>query len=123
MTKKFLSMLLAIAMVVSMFAGLATTASAAGYAKATSIAVGDQVVLVCENALMEMTGISTTKTKYGIGTAYSGAPAGTMVFEVVAGASEGRLVCGERGSACAGFGLRHGGSKVSSVRLAAHLAQ
>ena len=31
MTKKFLSMLLAIAMVVSMFAGLATTASAASY--------------------------------------------------------------------------------------------
>ena len=89
MTKKFLSMILAIAMVISMFAGLATTASAAGYAKATSIAVGDQVVLACENALMEMTAISTTKTKYGIGTAYSGAPAGTMVFEVVTGASEG----------------------------------
>ena len=89
MSKRILSVVLTVAMVLSMFAGLTITASAAGYAKATSIAVGDQVVLVCENALMEMTGISTTKTKYGIGTAYSGAPAGTMVFEVVAGASDG----------------------------------
>ena len=91
MKKKILSMILAIAMVISMFAGLATTASAAGFAKATSIAVGDQVVLVCEGKLMEMTSISTTKTKYGIGTAYSGAPAGTMVFDVVNGASEGTV--------------------------------
>ena len=59
------------------------------YEKATSIAVGDTVVLVCESKTMELSSISTTSTKYGIGVAYSGAPAGTMPLEVVAGFSTG----------------------------------
>ena len=60
-----------------------------GFTKATSIAVGDKIVLICETAGMEMTSISTTSTKYGIGTAFSGTPAGTFVFDVVAGSETG----------------------------------
>ena len=61
----------------------------AGYEKATSIAVGDKVVLVCESASKELTGFSSTSTVYGIGTAYTTTPNGTMVFDVVAGSSNG----------------------------------
>ena len=35
--------------------------------KATSIAAGDVVALVCESKKMELSGISTTSTKYGTG--------------------------------------------------------
>lgn len=59
--------------------------------KATSISVGDQVVFVCEDASKEMTSISTTSTKYGIGTAYTTTPAGTFAFDVVAGYSTGTV--------------------------------
>ena len=59
--------------------------------KATSISVGDQVVFVCEDASKEMTSISTTGTKYGIGTAYTTTPAGTFAFDVVAGYSTGTV--------------------------------
>lgn len=59
--------------------------------KATSISVGDQVVFVCEDAGKEMTSISTTSTKYGIGTAYTTTPAGTFAFDVVAGYSTGTV--------------------------------
>ncbi len=55
------------------------------YVKASSIAVGDKVVLVSETAGMEMTSISTSSTKYGVGTAFSGSPAGTFAFDVVTG--------------------------------------
>lgn len=89
MTRKVLSMILAIAMVLSMLAGITITASAAGYVKATSIAAGDVVVLACDTAGMELTSISTTSTKYGIGTAYTSVPAGTWTWTVEAGASEG----------------------------------
>jgi len=54
-------------------------------AKASSIAVGDRVVFVCESASKEMTSIGS----YGEGTTYSGTPAGTYVFDVEAGSSEG----------------------------------
>ena len=57
--------------------------------KATSISAGDQVVFVCEGASTEMTAISTTSTKYGVGTAYTTTPAGTFVFDVVTGNSSG----------------------------------
>ena len=57
--------------------------------KATSIQTGDVVILVAEDASMELTSISTTSTKYGIGTAYTSSPAGTYSFTVVSGNSEG----------------------------------
>ena len=57
--------------------------------KATSISAGDQVVFVCEGASTEMTAISTTSTKYGVGTAYTTTPAETFVFDVVTGNSSG----------------------------------
>ena len=40
--------------------------------KTTSIAAGDVVYLVCETKNMQLSGISTTSTKYGIGTEYTG---------------------------------------------------
>ena len=84
MTKKFLSMILAIAMVVSMFAGLATTASAASYTRTrvTSIETlktGGQFIIGYEADAnsgviipMENTG---TATLTAAGYMYSGATA------------------------------------------------
>lgn len=59
--------------------------------KATSIAVGDIVYLVYEEDLYELSGISTTSTKYGIGTHYSTIPAGLYPLEVVEGNDAGRV--------------------------------
>lgn len=59
------------------------------YTKATSLQVGDEVVLVCENANMEMSSISTTSTKYGIGTEFVDSPSGTYTMTVVAGSETG----------------------------------
>ncbi len=59
------------------------------YTKATSIAVNDIVVMVCEDYAVELTGISTTSTKYGIGTSYQGSPAGTYELTVVSGNTTG----------------------------------
>ena len=89
--KKILSLLLVALMIVGMLPLSAINAKAATgeYVKATNIEVGDTVVFVYESGKMEMTSISTTSTKYGIGTAYTGAPKGTMAFEVVAGSSAG----------------------------------
>ncbi len=56
---------------------------------ATSIQAGDVVVLVTEYDKMELTGISSTSTKYGIGAEYQTVPAATYPLTVVAGASEG----------------------------------
>ena len=55
------------------------------YEKATSIAAGDKVVFVCEGATAEMTSVDSI----GQYTSYSGSPAGTMVFDVLAGNSTG----------------------------------
>ncbi len=91
MKKRILSMILAIAMVVSLFAGISLVASAEGaYVKTTSLAVGDTVIFVCEGASKELGSINTNGTNYGIGddtdlTVF----AGTMPFEIVAGANEG----------------------------------
>lgn len=74
-----------------MIVGGASSAWGDTYKKATSISVGDVVVFVVEgqgstgNAGRELTSISTTSTKYGIGTDYKTTPAGTMSFEVVEG--------------------------------------
>ena len=59
------------------------------YELATSIEVGDTVVLVCESKKMELSGISTTSTKYGLGVAYSSTPAGAYVLTVEAGSTSG----------------------------------
>ena len=53
--------------------------------KASSIAAGDSVALVCEDASNELSSITT----FGVGTAYSGTPAGVYGFKVVAGSSSG----------------------------------
>ncbi len=63
--------------------------SEGGFELATSIAVGDKVVLVSEGASMELSGISTTSTKYGIGTAYIDAVQELYVLEVVEGNQDG----------------------------------
>jgi M6 family metalloprotease-like protein len=55
--------------------------------KATSIAVGDQVILVCESASKELSGFSTTSTIYGLGADYSTTPAGAYILDVVEGSS------------------------------------
>ena len=57
--------------------------------KATSIAAGDVVALVCDSKKMELSGISTTSTKYGIGVAYTSTPAGAYVLTVEAGNTSG----------------------------------
>ena len=59
--------------------------------KATSIAVGDEVILVYENGntKKEMTGFSSTSTVYGTVADYTTTPAGTYTFQVVAGSSTG----------------------------------
>ena len=53
--------------------------------KATSIAAGDVVLLVCESKKMELSGVNT----YGSGTAYSTSPAGLYELTVEAGSSSG----------------------------------
>lgn len=59
--------------------------------KATSIAAGDEVILVYENGntKKEMSGFSSTSTVYGTVADYTTTPAGTYTFEVVAGSSTG----------------------------------
>ena len=57
--------------------------------KATSIAAGDVVVLVCESKTMELSGISTTSTKYGTGETYTSTPAGKYELTVEEGSSSG----------------------------------
>lgn len=66
------------------------------YEKASSIAVGDKVVLVYEKDKKELSGISSTSTKYGEGKAYSTTPAGAYALDVVAGNTSGT------------FALKHG---------------
>ena len=59
------------------------------FTKATSISAGDVVLLVCERATKELSGISTTSTKYGLGATYSTTPAGAYELTVCAGNSDG----------------------------------
>ena len=53
--------------------------------KATSIAVGDEVILACESKTMELSSFTTSGTIYGVGSSYSGTPSGDYSFTVVAG--------------------------------------
>ena len=55
------------------------------YTKASSIAVGDVVVLVYESGKKELSSISG----YGVGTSYNGTPAGLYELTVEAGSSSG----------------------------------
>ncbi len=90
MMKRFSALFLAFALLLGLCAVPVTPVQAAsGYSKATSIAVGDMVLLVSEAVSQELSSISTTSTKYGIGTAYSSQPGGLMVLEVCAGYSSG----------------------------------
>ena len=73
-----------------------TGSGTAGWEQTTTIAVGDQVIIAQVDHKktsgatgFELTGISTTSTKYGIGTEFTGTPEGTMVFTVQSGFSEG----------------------------------
>ncbi len=59
------------------------------YELADSIEVGDTVLLVCNSKSMELSGISTTSKKYGLGTAYIGVPAGAYQLTVEAGSTSG----------------------------------
>lgn len=62
-----------------------TNAWAATWEKATSIAAGDVVLLVCESKKMELSSVNS----YGSGTAYSTSPAGLYELTVEAGSSSG----------------------------------
>ena len=68
------------------------------YTKATSITVGDTVVLVCESKKMELGSISTTSTKYGIGKEFTSSPVGAYPLEVVSGSSSGTYAFKNNGS-------------------------
>lgn len=82
----------------AVYADKSTSGSGArSLSKATSISAGDSVVFVCENATMELTSFTTSSTLYGVGTSYSGTPAGTFGFKVVAGYSSGTYAF-QRGS-------------------------
>ncbi len=93
MKKKILSMILAVAMVLSMLAGITITASAAEgiYVLADSIAVGDTVILATTNGTKVFTGVSSN-----IGQQADATPTGNNLesaeaaaLTVVAGAAEG----------------------------------
>ncbi|MBQ0154009.1 MAG: hypothetical protein KBS70_04405 [Bacteroidales bacterium] len=60
------------------------------WTQVTSVAVGDEVVIaVVDDGTKELTSISTTATKYGIGTDFTTNPAGTMTWKVEEGSSTG----------------------------------
>lgn len=80
--KRILATLLAALMLISMLPVVSLAADGT-YESATSIAVGDTVVLVCESKGMEMSTIGTQK--YGEGKAYTGAPTGLVPLTVEAG--------------------------------------
>ena len=52
---------------------------------ATDLSIGDNVVLICNEASKEMSSFSTTSTIYGIGTDYKDTPNGTLTFAVESG--------------------------------------
>ncbi len=88
MRRRIFSLFLVLSLLVSLFSVLPVQA-ADGYSKVSALTVGKFVAIVCEDMGKELTAISTTSTKYGIGTDFSGTPAGTMLFEVCNGATTG----------------------------------
>jgi len=67
----------------------ATSGGGTSWENASSIAVGDEVVLVYESSKMEMTSFFTGTSYYGAGSAYTTTPTGNFSFNVVAGKSTG----------------------------------
>lgn len=57
--------------------------------KATSIAAGDVVIIVCDTQSVELSGFGGTSTRYGTTSSYSTTPAGAFPLDVVAGYSSG----------------------------------
>ncbi len=90
MKQKICSLILSFAMLLSLFAGSSpSVAAATTLEKTNSIKVGDYIVIVSSDVAMELSGISTTSTKYGLGSAFTNAPSGLMLLEVCEGAASG----------------------------------
>ena len=87
-TMKKIVALLAVALMLCSILPLSVFA-ADTYELATSIEVGDTVVLAVNSKKMELNGISTTSTKYGLGVAYTGAPVGAYALTVEEGYTAG----------------------------------
>ena len=87
MKKRILSMILAIAMVASIFAGIAVTASAAegNYVLTDALAVGDVVILATADGANVFTGIGGTAAK-PIGSAVAATPVGDVLTSAEAAA-------------------------------------
>ncbi len=101
------------------YAVYATASSGGGSGtpeKASSIAVGDEVILVAETSTYkkEMTGFSTTSTIYGTVADYSSTPAGTYTFVVEAGSSTGTYAL-KHGSVYANWASGNSLSSASSI--------
>ena len=84
---KLFSTIARLRLLLVMFLTLTANVSAwsATWEKATSIAAGDVVLLVCESKKMELSDVNS----YGSGTAYSTSPAGLYELTVEAGSSSG----------------------------------
>lgn len=65
------------------------SAATSSYEKATSIVAGDTVVFAYEASKVELSGISSTKTKYGMTTEYQTLPTGAYALTVENGSSSG----------------------------------
>lgn len=90
MIRRFSALLLSFALLASLLSGISITAHAANsFVKATSVKTGDYIVIVSEDVSMELSAISTTSTKYGLGTQYTDSPAGLMLLEVCEGTESG----------------------------------
>ena len=66
--------------------------------KASSIAIGDQVIIVSEGEKGNFELNAFNGTSYAIGTAYTGAPVGSYIWTVEAGASEGTFAFAHEGA-------------------------
>ncbi len=90
MKRRLCSLVLSIALLLSLFSGINLSVDAVNsFEKANSIKVGDFVLIVSEDVSMELSAISTTSTKYGLGVSYTDTPVGVMLLEVCEGATSG----------------------------------
>lgn len=67
------------------------SAKASSWERTTTLQTGDKVVLAVDNGSFsaELTGISTTSTKYGLYSQYADLPSGNFPLQVVEGSSDG----------------------------------